>query len=174
MSKDAERAMNIEELIAAAIFHCNYGKRTPAKEVALEFTLRKGIDEYRERAKETLLSLALNDPERLREFANALCWLKRAKARKRDKCPRGHDLVSAYAQCAFMQFPPTFSKVKRTFAVCFGEKKWNGGHDDDPTAGDYSARKTLETLKLPLAKSKRGRPIGKKSVRVLREGIRTK
>ena len=79
MSKDTERAMNVEELIASAIFHCNYGKRTPAKQVALEFTLRKGIDKYRERAKETLLSLALNDPERLREFANALAGLKKRK-----------------------------------------------------------------------------------------------
>jgi len=165
--------MNVDErtkLIASAIFHCNYGKRTLAKELALDLarlTRCKTNDKYREHVKEALLQLALNNPEELREIAKALCWLK--GARKRDKCPRGHDLVVAYSQCAF-------SEVKAAFIAWFGEKKWNGGHDHDPSYGDSSARKTLQLLKLPLAKSKSGRPIGKKSVtggpHGLKEGIR--
>jgi hypothetical protein len=168
--------MNTEErtkVIASAIFHCNYGKRTWAKEAALELTRRKTQDEYREQAKEALLWLALNNPERLRELTKALCWLK--EARKRDKCPRGHDLVGAYAQCAFApgaSFPPSFGEVKHAFIEWRGKKKWNGGHDDDPSSGDYSSRKTLKILGLPLKEKKCGRPIGAKSSPSGPQGLR--
>jgi hypothetical protein len=168
--------MNVEErekVIASAIFHCNFGKRTLAKEVALELTQRKTPDEYREQAKEALLWLALNNPERLREIAKALCWLK--GARKRDKCPRGHDLVWAYATCAFApgaSFPPTLSEIKHAFIAWFGEKKWNGGHDDDQSHGDSSARKTLKILGLPLKEMKKGRLAGSKSLSSRPQGLK--
>lgn len=165
--------MNAEErtkLIASAIFHCNYGKRTVAKELALELTRlsrRKTNDEYREQVKEALLQLAPNNAERLLEIAKALCWLK--EARKRDKCPRGHDLVAAYSQCAFLQpapsFPPTLNQVKEAFVAWFGKKKW-GDNDDDQSRGDFSARKTLKILGLPLKEMKKGRPRGSKSSRL--------
>jgi hypothetical protein len=51
-----------------------------------------------------------------------------------------------------------------------GEKRWNGGNEHDQSHGDFSARKTLKLLKLPLAKSKRGRPIGVKSITAGKQG----
>jgi hypothetical protein len=176
--------MNVEartKLIASAIFHCNYGKRTLAKEHALDLIrLPRRSDKYREQMKEALLWVALNNPEGLCEIAKALCWLK--GARKRDKS-RGYDLIDAYSQCAFFQlaatsFPPTLNEVKHTFIARLGKKKWNGGHDNDPSKGDWSARKTLKRLGLPLKEMKKGRRVGSKSQPLgpqgLREGIRRK
>jgi hypothetical protein len=142
--------MNVEtrtklRLIADAIFHCNYGKRTWAKETALSLSWCLTQDEYRENAKQTLLSLA-DRPEKLLEVAKALRWLKRWK---RNKCPRAGNLIVAYHVCD--SFPPTFAKLRETFIAYFGEKKWSG---------DWSARNTLINLGLPLKEMRKGRPIG--------------
>jgi len=168
--------VNAEErtkAINAAIFHLNCGKWSLAKEAALELTWCFTQDEYRGQAKEVLLYLALNNPERLLELAKALCWFERYKRTWRCKCPNGHDLVRAYEACA--SFPPIFGEVKDAFIAKYGKKKWNGGHDDDPSAGDFSARRTLKTLGLPLKEKKKGRPAGSKSAPLgpqrLKEGI---
>jgi hypothetical protein len=157
-----------QKAIDFADFHASYGKRSWAKEFALEVK-RFGFiqDEYREKVKETLLSFALYAPGRLREIADALCSLNHSKGHK---CPRGGCLLVAYARCN--SFPPTFSEVKQTFIATYWEKKWNGGNVDDQSHGDFSARKTLKALKLPLAKSKLGRPIGKKSVTAGAHGLK--
>jgi hypothetical protein len=170
--------MNVKErtkVLDFANFHASYGKRSWAKEFALEVK-RFGFiqDACRENVKEILLSFALYAPERLRELADALCRLNRSK---RDKCPKAGYLISAYARCD--SFPPPFAELKQKFIATFGEKKWAADDNgDDPCSGDYSARKTLKLLKLPLAKSKSGRPIGAKSspagVQGLREGISRK
>ena len=160
-------AVERTKAIDSATFHSSYGKWSQAKEAALELTWCFTRDEYHAQVKETLLWLALNNPERLRELANALCWLKRAK---RDKCPRGHNLVSAYAACD--SFPPTFGEIKHAFIAKFGIKKWNGGHDDDRSHGDFSARNTLKTLGLPLKEMKKGRRSGSKSLPSGRHGLR--
>jgi hypothetical protein len=169
--------MNAEErtkAISSAILYSYYGKLTQWQKAAFELNLRKTQHEYREQAKEALLWLALNNPERLLEFANELCWLKGGL--KRDKCPRGRYFVEAYEACA--SFPPTLSEVKHAFIAKFGEKKWNGGHDDDQSRGNSSARKTLKILGLPLKEMKKGRPVGSKSLtsgpQGLREGIAKK
>ena len=113
--------MNTEErtkVIDYATFYASYGKWSQAKEAALELTFCYTQDEYRENAKEVLLWMALYHLERLRELADALCWLKRFKLR--DKCPRGGLLVAAYAGCD--SFPRTFAEVKREFIASFGKK----------------------------------------------------
>jgi hypothetical protein len=161
------------ELTHNAVLHCIYGKWTPAKEAALMLTCHTMNDEFREWAKEALLHDARNNPEALRELAGALC---RLKAHKRDKCPRGHNLITAYTLCA--SFPPTLDEVKERFIAVFGENKWNGGNADDLSRGDFSARETLRLLKLPLKKMKPGRPKGSKSLasgpQGLKEGIARK
>jgi hypothetical protein len=156
-------AVERTKAIQSSRFHASHGKWSQAKAAALELTWRFTQDEYREQAKETLLWLALNNPERLREFADALCRLKRAK---RDKCPRGHNLVTAYAACESL--PPAFGEIKQAFIAKFGKKKWDGGNEDDPSCGDYSARKTLKALRLPWTKIKTGRPSGLKSRRIMK------
>ena len=156
-------AVEQTKAIQSSRFHASYGKWSQAKAAALELTWNFTQDEYREQAKETLLWLALNNPDGLRELADALCWLKRAK---REKCPRGHNLVTAYAACD--SFPPTFGAIKHAFIAKFGKKKWDGGNEHDPSCGDYSARKTLKALRLPWVKIKTGRPSRLKSLRVMK------
>jgi hypothetical protein len=113
--------MNAVERIKAidrANFHASYGKWSMAKEAALELTWYYTQDEYRQNAKEVLLSMALNNPQRLRELADALCWYKRNKLR--EKCPRGGYLIVAYTACS--SSPPTFGEVKHAFITKFGKK----------------------------------------------------
>jgi hypothetical protein len=138
--------MNSEERTKAikyASSYASYGKWSGAKQAALELICYFPQHEYRENAKQKLLEMALYEAERLRELADALCWYKREKLRS--KCPRGGYLIAAYLRCK--SFPPTFSELKREFIAAFGGKKWNGGNEDDPSRGDYSARKTLKTLR---------------------------
>ena len=163
------------EAIERATVLSIYGKGFFAKRIAE--VIASGPYEYRGLMKDTLLYLALNNPQGLREVVNELCRFKRDPDKPlRYNCPRGYDLIVAYAACA--SFPPTFSEVKQAFIAKHGEKKWNGSHDDDKSHGDFSARNTLKTLELPLKKMKKGRPIGAKSQAVgpqgLREGIATK
>ena len=163
-------ALGRTKVIDSARFHASYGKWSNWKAAALEFTWRSTQDQYRELAKFSLLDLALDDPEGLLELAKALCWVKRYKHTWRYKCPNGHALVNAYTACA--SFPPTFSEVKDGFIAKFGKKKWNGGNEDDKSHGDFSARKTLKSLGLPLKEKKKGRPAGAKSQPVGPQGVR--
>jgi hypothetical protein len=161
------------EAISHATFLSIYGKRGFAKKIAE--VIACGPYEYRGLMKGTLLHLALNNPKVLREVAYELCRFQKDLKRP-FKCPRGADLIAAYETCA--SFPPTFSEVKHAFIAWFGKKKWNGGHDDDQSHGDSSARKTLKILGLPLKEMKKGRPVGSKSFSLgpqgLREGISKK
>lgn len=153
-----KRRRSKTEAISHATFLSIYGKRGFGKKIAE--VIACGPYEYRGLMKGTLLHLALNNPKVLREVAYELCRLQKDLKRP-FKCPRGADLIAAYETCA--SFPPTFSEVKRAFIAKRGEKKWNGSHDDDKSHGDFSARKTLKILGLPLKENKRGRPIGAKS-----------
>jgi hypothetical protein len=146
-----------------ARLRASFGKLTTAKLIALDLSLKFTPDQGHEKTKETLLWLALNDPERLRKVADALLWLKRGEPRS-VKCPRGRDLIAAYEAC--QSFPPTFSEIKQRFIAKFGKAKWNGADEDDPASGDYSARKTLRAIGLPWRKTKSGRPKGSKAQRI--------
>jgi hypothetical protein len=161
------------EAISHATFLSIYGKQGFPKKTAE--VIACGPYEYRGLMKGTLLHLALNNPKALLEVAYELCRLQKDLKRP-FKCPRGADLIEAYAACA--SFPPTFSEVKQAFIAKHGEKKWNGSHDHDKSHGDFSARKTLKILTLPLKKMKKGRRPGSKSLssgpQGLREGIAKK
>jgi hypothetical protein len=123
-------------------------------------------EEYHPLLKGYLLFLALNNPEELCKVGKELCRQKRRRRNPLWKCPRGHDLQAAYYEaCSDSTSAPTFSKVKAAFIAKHGKTKW-GNNDDDPKAGDFSARMTLNILGLPLQKAKRGRPRGSKSSRL--------
>ncbi len=49
---------------------------------------------------------------------------------------------------------PTLAELRKEFAARFGKQSWRG---------NFSVRKTLKLLRLPLAKAKRGRPHGSRS-----------
>ena len=77
-------------------------------------------------------------------------------------------MIWAYEKCA--SYPPAFGEVKDAFISVFGKEKWNKGDDDDKSHGDFSARKTLKILRLPLKKMKKGRRPGSKSLLKLVRG----
>jgi len=152
-----------KERIERATFHATYGKWTFAKKTAVEIAWCVHEPEYSGLMKGVLLHLAINNPKVLREVANERCRFERDREKPlRHKCPHGHDLIWAYAACASAR--PTFREVKQAFIAKFGKKKWNGGNEDERTAGDASARKTLKILGLPLKEMKKGRPTGAKSL----------
>ena len=95
-----------------------------------------------------LFQTAIVSPKYLGKIAEALRKLDDLGAVD----PRAAAIITAYEKCG--SFPPTFSELKRAFSAQFGESRWRG---------DYSVRKTLRSLKLPVSKSKRGRPAGSKS-----------
>jgi hypothetical protein len=95
-----------------------------------------------------LLKAALINPKALRLIADALQKLDQPRAVDH----RATAIISAYKTCG--SFPPSFIELKRAFVARFGESRWRG---------DFSVRKTLRSLNLPLSKSKRGRPIGSRS-----------
>ena len=119
--------------------------------------------EYCGLAKGSLFHLAQNSPRELRELADELYRQKRDRTKPwRDKFPRGRYMIWAYEKCA--SYPPTFGEVKDAFIAMFGKEKWNNGDDDDKSHGDFSARKTLKILRLPLKEMKKGRRPGSKSL----------
>jgi len=142
--------------------------------------------EYGGLMKDILYNLARTNPKELREVSKELCRQKRARRNPLYKgpfykYPRRRKFFDAYYEaCGDSTSAPTFPKVKATFIAKYGEKEWNRGHDDDPKAGDFSARKTLtRLLGLPLTEMKKGRPPGSKSSRLsgpqaLRERIARK
>ena len=96
-----------------------------------------------------LVHAALTSPKKLGLVAEAFGKLEDTGAMD----DRAAAIITAYEQCE--SFAPTLSELKRAFIAQFGERRWRG---------DYSVRKTLRSLKLPLRKSKRGRPTGARSV----------
>jgi hypothetical protein len=134
---------------------------------AKQLALCVRTSEYHGLLKGYLLWIALNNRKELRRVADELCRLERANRPPWRKCPRGRDLKAAYYEaCGDSTSAPTFSEVKKAFIAKHGEKKWNGGHDDDQWHGNFSARKTLKILGLPLKGMKVGRPKGSKSSRL--------
>lgn len=135
-----------------ARLHATFGKLTTAKLIALDLSLKFTPHQGHEKTKETLLWLALNDPERLREVADALLRLKWGEPRN-VKCPRGRYLIDAYEACR--SFPLTFAEIKHAFIARFGKEQWNGEDEFDASnKGDFSARKTLESPRSPIAQGK--------------------
>jgi hypothetical protein len=100
-------------------------------------------------AAKSLLDFAIGSTRKLRQVADAL---DAVEAEKRQD-PRQFNILNAYSTCD--NYPPTFAELRKTFVAKFGSRSWTR---------DYSVRKTLKWLGLPLAKGKRpGRPRGSRS-----------
>ena len=95
-----------------------------------------------------LLQLALINPKLLQRVAEAFETL----AESGSVDPRAERIITAYEQC--LRFAPSFRELKRAFIDEFGESQWRG---------DFTVRKTLRLLDLPIRESPRGRPTGSKS-----------
>jgi hypothetical protein len=109
-----------------------------------------------------LLNAAVSTSKKLREVANAL-------DAETAEDPRQANILKAYTDCVEGRYPPTIAEVGKSYVKCyvpnllqlrgafvkrFGQECW---------PNDYSVRKTLNVLGLPLSKAKRGRPSGSRS-----------
>jgi hypothetical protein len=99
-------------------------------------------------AGKSLLDFAISSTTKLRQVADAL---DAVEAEKRQD-PRQFNILNAYSICD--NYPPTLAELRETFVAKLGWRSW---------PRDYSVRKTLKWLGLPLAKAKRGRPRGSRS-----------
>ena len=95
-----------------------------------------------------LLTAATISTKSLRLIAKALDAID---AEQRED-PRQANIIKAYADCD--NYPPTLPEVREKFVAKLDERNW-------PT--DFSIRKTLKSMELPLAKARRGRPRGSRS-----------
>jgi hypothetical protein len=102
-------------------------------------------------AAKSLLALAITSNTKLRQVADALDFLD-APYSELTPDARQLNILRAYADCD--NNPPTLGELRQKFFAIFGQRCW-------PT--DFSVRKTLKRLGLPLAKAKRGRPRGSRS-----------
>jgi hypothetical protein len=102
-------------------------------------------------AAKSLLNLAITSTAKLRRVADALDFLD-APFSEQSRDDRQLNIFRAYADCD--NNPPTLREVREKFVARFGEQCW-------PV--DFSVRKTLKWVGLPLAKAKRGRPRGSRS-----------
>jgi hypothetical protein len=106
-----------------------------------------------------LTELALKNPVELREVAKFYLNLKDSGAVDH----RAKAIVQAYRFCAL--YPPTITEIRRAFYGLFGgdgrkrsligKRKW--------PSRDFSVRKTLLSLDLPIRAAKRGAPKGSRS-----------
>jgi hypothetical protein len=155
----------VASAIADAFLKCTYGKRySTAPEAydlasrikyarllptlpqrfntsALNRRIRNRMDQLAQR----LLTLAIRSAKELRLVADAL-----DKEQAQD--PRQANIIVAYLACVRLMNgpPPTLADLQTKFVEMFGEQCW--------PQPEFSVRKTLKVLGLPLAKAKRGRP----------------
>lgn len=107
------------------------------------------VREMKESVAERLVTAAITDSGKLREVADALDAEERAD-------PRQANIITAYEECIqSMVYPPTLAALRKTFVDMFGQRCWTS---------DFSVRKTLTALDLPLHKDRRGRPRGARSL----------
>ena len=120
-------------------------------------TLNQHIRNRRARAAYYLLKAATISTKSLRLIANALDAIDAGQGENpsQDNIIRAYE--KAYKDCG--RRAPTFPELRETFVAMFGERSWRGSHAERSEPGsDYSVRKTLKSLELPLAGAKRGRP----------------
>jgi hypothetical protein len=168
VSRVDDQLAEFEAVIENAKARIAHGKHFPARQLAKEIsalrklllqeygTLDNVLDAFRmpepsaivELAQGyglSLLSLALINPKALTLVGKAFPRLQDSGVTD----PRANAIIDAYEHCR--SFPPTFREFKRVFIDRFGERRWRS---------DFSMRKTLRFLQLPLVPSKRGRPRG--------------
>ena len=95
-----------------------------------------------------LLEAAIRSTAELRQVADALDALDTEERWD----PRMANIVYAYAGCE--NYPPTLREVREKLVAKLDERNW---------PSEFSVRKTLKLLDLPLRKDKRGRPPGSRS-----------
>jgi hypothetical protein len=95
-----------------------------------------------------LLTAATTSTKSLRLVADALDDLDA----DRGENPSQDNIITAYEKAynTCGKRAPTFPELRQTFVAMFGERSWRGS--------DYSVRKTLKSLELPLTRAKLGRP----------------
>jgi hypothetical protein len=99
----------------------------------------------------SLLKAAVTSSKKLREVAAALDAEMR-------KDPFQVNLLRAYRDCTDNpEEPPTLADVRKAFINRFS-RDWGRTLDDRRGKTDFSVRKTLRMLGLPLANARRGRP----------------
>jgi hypothetical protein len=113
-------------------------------------------------AAKSLLATALTSNAKLRQVADVLDFLDTPWSELTPDA-RQLNILRAYAHCD--NDPPTLGEVRQKFLASVGRRCW-------PT--DFSVRKTLKSLGLPLAKAKRGRPRAKSRKRRRRSTYSTK
>jgi hypothetical protein len=99
-------------------------------------------------AAKSLLAIALTSNRKLRQVADALDFLD-VPSSELTPDARQLNILRAYADCD--NNPPTLGEVRQKFLATFGRRCW---------PADFSVRKTLKSLRLPLAKDKQGRRRG--------------
>jgi hypothetical protein len=163
-----DQAAEFEAAIRNAKARIAYGKHFPARQLAKEIeALRKmlleeygtlecaldalqsteepsGIITLAQSYARQLLSVVLVSPKALRLVAEAFGRLQDSGVED----PRAMNIIDAYEHCE--PWPPTFGELKRTFIARSGVDCWR--------SADFAVRKTLKSLRLPLAKDKVGRP----------------
>jgi hypothetical protein len=111
-------------------------------------TLDQRTRSRRARTAYYLLKAATISTQSLRLIANALDAIDA----DRGENPSQDNIITAYKEAYEKngKRAPTFPELRKTFVARFGELCWRGS--------DYSVRKTLKSLELPLTGAKRGRP----------------
>lgn len=175
MSLIDDQAAEMDAQLDVAWKKCVYGRRySPAYELAdqikslcLFTSLQKGrptdravnrwARQWRAKIAEILLGAAITSSRKLREVADAL------DAEKKED-PRQLNILKAYQDCISGRYPPTIIAAGKCFVRCsvptlaqlrdafikrFGEKC---------VPADFSLRKTVKVLGLPLNDARLGRP----------------
>jgi hypothetical protein len=153
-------SMEFEAVTAVALMRCAYGRRYVPKVFNLAGAIQglrdsgedpqtSGMRKLSAWAAKELLATVISSTAKLRQVADALDALDSEERWDR----RMANITCAYANCG--SYPPTFPEVRQKFIEMFGEQCW--------PQPEFSVRKTLKVLGLPLAKAKRGRPQGSRS-----------
>lgn len=181
MSLIDDQTAEIDQLIDIAWQRCLYGKTySPAYEVARRIRdIRKILAAKEEenvdanltwlerrllmQAAGILLMGALTSSKKLREVANAL------DAGENESAGQAN-ILRAYEDCVQGRYPPTIIAECECFVRCsiptYGQlrDRFITRFPDTCCPSEQGLRKTLKTFGLPLRRSKRGRPVGSKSV----------
>jgi hypothetical protein len=156
--------MNVAATIAAAFLRSTHGKRYSKSPKAFELaseiryarsTFPRESDsadlKQRERNQirkrkgsmgQRLLEIAMRSAKELRLVADAL-------EEEESEDPRQSNIIGAYLVFLRKRLIPTLAELREEFEERFGKESWTG---------DFSVRKTLKLLGLPLAPARRGRP----------------
>jgi hypothetical protein len=169
MSQPDDLNAKIEAQLDAAWKKCTYGKRfspayelaeqiiylrilsTPARERNLDPFVRQWERKWKGRTAHALLLAAMKSAKKLRQVADALD----ARDAEKRQDPRQANIIKAYTDCVEKSYPPTLPELRKVLVARFGEQCW--------PRSDFSVRKTLKWLDLPLDRARRGRPRSSRS-----------